>query len=229
MTTGKDIFVKVGNPDEQTRIFRELCTSTNTVIGKTFSPDSEIVQLKAELLNKDELTLQILSIDSHLPDSGDLVLQISIGDEKYLFSSHYSKRGKSILISTQVKLYHLQRREDFRLRLPSAYRVSFEISKHNQIEQKMSFQVLDLSGGGCRVASKVSLAKLKIGDHLVGELNLPDRSAIAVHAEIRHEENPDGLLSHDLGLMFIGMSPPIKNRLAALVLDLYRQLYSRMT
>lgn len=229
MSSSRDIFTKISDPSEKDRIFHDLCVSPSEIIAKPLSPQSETLLLKAEVFVGNELACSNLSKHSPPEGPGELILQITLGAEKYLCSTPYILRGKRIYLNTNTEVFHLQRREDFRLRLPVSYKATFELRTVNQKPRRARLQIIDISGGGCKVLVTPTPPAFNISDQVSGEIHLPDRPTISISGQIRHEDDDQHAKSQVVGIQFTNMPLPVRNRLAALVMDLYRQLFSRLT
>jgi c-di-GMP-binding flagellar brake protein YcgR len=123
-------------------------------------------------------------------------------------------------------LYHLQRREDYRIHIPSSYKALLEVNSINSQIRKLSIPIMDLSGGGCRIQVEPKVLSLKAQDQIKGHIFLPDRQPIQIVGTVRHiriEKNSKG--QPICGIQFIGMSDITKNKIIAVVMDLYRELF----
>lgn len=227
MSSSKDVFTKVSNPQEKDRIFSDLAIQKVQLLAKTLEPLSEASILRAEHLIGNELCCEVIASQGFSELNGEFILQMTLADEKYLCTAPFETRGTRIYIKTGVDLFHLQRRDDFRLKIPSSYPAYFNLSAVNQKSIQTKLKIIDLSGGGCKVLIQSKAPHFIVNDTVFGQVELPDRPPIVVQGQVKHET--DDVHAQVAGIQFIGLSLPVRNRLAALVMDLYRQLFSRLT
>lgn len=230
MHLNPDIFTKISDNREKAQLFTSLAAARGEVQAKKPEPSADLVSLKAYDFSEPDLRCQILGTTSELFTAGALVMTFFIGGEKYFFQAEYSKKADTIIIKTNQPVYHLQRREDYRIRIPSSYKALLEVISHNSQPFKKSVPLLDLSAGGCRIQTNKSKWTLKTGDEVRGHIFLPDRAPIEVTGIIRHARpmpNEKDFIA--CGVQFVGLQEPLKNKIAAVVMDLYRELFSRLS
>lgn len=223
----QDIFTRISDPSEKARLFHDLAVSKGELVAKKPEPSADILVLMAYDYSHEKLNCKVLGASSGLLPAGNLILTCFVGGEKYFFQTEYKTIGETLSLSTSGSLFHLQRREDYRIRVPSSYKALFEVVAINGKTKKTPIPLMDLSGGGCRFQVDPKNLPLKIHDELKGHLFLPDRAPIPVVASIRHiraENHGKGPLS--CGLQFVGMTEPQKNRIVAVVMDLYREYFA---
>jgi c-di-GMP-binding flagellar brake protein YcgR len=223
----QEIFTKISDPDEKNKIFKILVADQGEVVAKLPEPMAEVFIAKAKDLTTKKLILKLIKTTIKDLESGQLILTFYANNEKYFFQSEYSILHGDVYLSIDNPIFHLQRREDYRIRVPSSYKAKLEVSTINKTKNKVPFTLLDLSGGGCKVQWNSYKVSLKVGDHLAGQLILPDRKAIVFEASLQHlHENPIDKTNLIGGLQFEGLAEPVKNRIVAIVLDLYREFFS---
>ena len=158
-------------------------------------------------------------------DSGELICSFFLGGEKYFLQTNYQIKDRQLMVKAPETIYHLQRREDYRIKIPANFQALFEVHQINDKYIKYSFPIWDLSGGGCRLNLKNSKHTLKNEEELHGHLFFPDRNPTQAHAVVRHIRPGPDKESSLYGLQFLGMTEIQKNRVAAVVLDLYREFF----
>jgi c-di-GMP-binding flagellar brake protein YcgR len=221
-----DIFTKISDVSEKNRLFRDLAAARGEIHAKRPEPSADVLILMGFDFGDQTLSCKITGATHPLHSDGDLVLTFFIGGEKYFFMGHYRVVGENILLKTTEPLFHLQRRNDYRIRIPASYKTLFEVVAINGNTKKMSIPVTDLSGGGCRLVINTQTLKLNVGDELRGHLFLPDREPIQLTGSIRHKkEEVHSKNNIAYGIQFVGLSEMVKNRIIAVVMDLYRELF----
>ncbi len=228
MTQEQSFFKKISDPLERDQLFQDLCKVPCEILGKEHKASSEVILLKAEIYTSPELSLKPLDPDFQFQATGEIVLQMTIGNEKYLYSSVYKFRGGIITVKATEPLFRLQRREDFRLKIPSGVTAIFQLESNNRSHLAKKMKVIDLSAGGCRLSESNPNPTLSLGDEIVGTLQIAERPAFQINGKIVHSVIEDGQKSQSVGVFFTHLTPPAKNKIAGLVMDLYRQLFSKL-
>lgn len=222
-----DVYTKITEAGEKARLLKDLVNSKGDVLIKRFEPEADVYTTVVVSFQNQILSCRFQTPKPDFTQNGDLIVYFFIGGEKYFYHSTYVFEKDLIQIKTDNAFYHLQRREDYRIRIPSSFRALLEIVSVTGKYEKHSIPILDLSGGGCRVQLSIDKLNVKVYDEIKGHLFLPDRAPIEIVGSIRHMkiESRDKNI-YSCGIQFVGMSEQIKNRIIALVLDLYREFFS---
>jgi hypothetical protein len=225
---GQNIFVEITDETEKRQIFQALADNRSPIKAKTPDPAGELLGLKALALKLDELETLSESEAVSLPAKGELTLKFQAGTENYLCLTTFRSTKNKIIFQWKSRLFRLQRREYFRLRLPPSYKAFMLINKLNGVEIAHQGTLVDLGGGGCRIALKLNPEEWKVGDLIEGSLVLAQRTPIEISAQIRHRSPMTSAKANTaVGFQFINMSAIVQNRIIAIVMDLYRELFSR--
>lgn len=230
MLPSADIFTRISDNSEKARLYSDLAYSRSEVLAKKAEPSADVFVLLAHDYSNNQLHCKISGPLHPVSGSGQLIITFFVGGEKYFQQTNYQVNGDLVSISVQPPIFHLQRREDYRIKLPIGYKALLEMVSINGKTQKHSIPIMDLSGGGCRIQVDPKFLTLKVSDELKGHLFLPDRDPIPVTGSIRHirlENHGKGPAT--CGIQFIGLTEPVKNRIIAVVMDLYRQLFAGRT
>lgn len=226
----QDIFTRISDPTEKNRLLKDLAQSRSEMMAKKPDSATEVFLLIPYDFSNDRLTCRLAGASMALAPKGLLITTMFIGGEKYFFQSDYMVTGDQVTLLTLNPLFHLQRREDYRIRIPSSFRALLEITSINNQMKKISIPILDLSGGGCRIQVDSKLLSLKTQDQLKAHIFLPDRSPIQIVGQVRHVRNDkSGNGPPICGIQFVTMSDITKNRIVAVVMDLYRELFAGRT
>jgi hypothetical protein len=226
MTGQRDIFTKVTDSKIREKIFYDLAGTKSEIVGKVHGTSSETHTFQALVFSAPELECRVISSKA-IPTSGEVILQLTLGDDKYLCSAPYQVRDGRAFLRMEVDVFHLQRREDFRLRMPLSFKAYLEIKKLNGNPAAGKFQLMDLSGGGCRFLIPSKTLAVTVNDVIECEIILPDRDPIKIKGSIRHQKEDEKTKAQATGLQFIDLTELVKNKIVALVMDLYRELFSR--
>jgi c-di-GMP-binding flagellar brake protein YcgR len=222
-----DIFTRISDSSEKARLFSDLAVTRSEILAKKLEPGADVFVLLAYEFSNQKLLCKLTGATQPMPQAGELVLTFFVGGEKYFQQAQYTLQADIVSITTAEHVFHLQRREDYRIKLPGLYKALLEMVSINGKTQKHSIPIMDLSGGGCRIQVDAKFLSLKVHDELRGHLFLPDRDPIPITGSIRHvrvENHGKGPLT--CGIQFIGLTEPVKNRIIAVVMDLYRQLFA---
>lgn len=214
----KEPFSKIKNRTEKEKIFFDIAQAKALIVGKTTEPDSSLVSLQASLYASGKL---YCTTTSPLPAPGEMTFQVLLGGEKYIWLSTCEIKKDLVVIALDAEVFHVQRREDYRIRLPQNFPAVFACENHK-------YKLVDLSGGGFRILIRPTPPSFDIGDEVSGELQLPDRQPLKICGVVVHEKDDEVHREQTLGVQFIGLSEIDKNRLVAIVMDLYRQLFARI-
>ncbi len=223
----QDIFTKISDPSDKARLFLDLAAKRGEVISKVPDPRADVFVLMAYDYSNQTLHCKVSGASTHIEPTGSLVLTFFIGGEKYFFQTTYKAIGDIVSIACQNPLFHLQRREDYRIKIPINYKALLEINSVNAKTSKKSIPIIDLSGGGCRIHIDTRTQELQVNDTIRGHLFLPDRNPIDVNGSIRHiRQEVQGKGPMVCGIQFVGQTDIMKNRIIAVVMDLYRELFA---
>lgn len=225
-----DVFTRITDLSEKNRLYNDLAMGKSELLAKLLAPSSEVFTLMAQEYKDQKIHCKILPTSSQIPTDSDIILYFFIGGEKYFLQTKYQILGDRLVLKTDTDLYHLQRREDYRIKIPAGYRALLEIVSISGKTQKHSIPLSDLSGGGCRIEFQQKNISLKVYDELKGHLFLPDRDPIQIIASVRHIKiDTAGKLPSACGLQFVSLTEQVKNRIIAVVMDLYREFFSGRT
>ncbi len=109
-----------------------------------------------------------------------------LGGEKYYFQTTAQVHQGKVAVPIPEELYHLQRRQNYHVRIPDGYKAFYNIVSVNGKPQKIAGQLADLSSQGCRVLYRLDMLLLKVGDTVMGQLVMPQRSPIEIQGILRH-------------------------------------------
>jgi len=225
----EDIFSKVST-DEKLRLFKDLATVRGEVICKGDSDD--IYRLTAErAIGKLELQCSVPFGFVKPEQEKELLGNFFIGGERYFFKTPVKVNHDVVVLRMDTELFHLQRRQNYRIRIPESYQAQLLITAHNKLRVKLSAQVIDLSSGGCRVSLTASTPLIENEDRIDGYLVIGKRESLAVECIVRHHKSEKHVttLKQIFGLEFKELSPQVEGKIFAITLDLHREFFSRLS
>ena len=228
VTNEADIFSKV-TATERLRLFKDLATARGEILCK--GDLDEVYRLVAERTNpRNEL---YCSIPFGLPSptgEKELLSNFFIGGERYFFRTPVRVENQLAIIKIDNELFHLQRRQNYRIKIPENYLAQILISELNKALVKLTGNINDLSSGGCRVTLMSATPELEIGDKISGHIVIGRRESLEIEGTIRHHKTEKSIkaIRQIFGVEFKPLSPILEGRLFAITMDLHREFFSRL-
>ena len=223
------IFIKVRNADEKQQILEDIVKHHRGTVIKSNLAGGEILPVEPISLLRNQLTCRLPKSDPSFNGLTEAILQFSVGTEKYLALCSCHLTENTVVLNLDTDIFKIQRREDFRLKLPSSYQAFFHFRLINGKLLEIEFPLIDLSAGGCRIESNKNSTQFKKNDQVTGKIVLSKRQEIPIAATIVHvAKGSTGENSILLGLQFTNISSVAKDRLVGIVMDLYKELFSRI-
>jgi hypothetical protein len=224
----KDIFSKISNPGERAKLFNDLASSHVELVCK--GKDDQLHRVRAQSFNSVSGHLECKTIDGRVPfaDKEEVIGHFFLGSEKYYFQSITDVVLNKLHFVITEKVFHLQRRQNYRVIIPESYKATFDILRVNGQSQVLQGRLADLSGGGCRLVCNSS-SSIKMDDQVVGTLRIAKRDPIDISGVIKHlKPDTNTKNSQIVGIEFTQLTPIIENRLVALTMDLYKEIFKNV-
>jgi hypothetical protein len=224
-----EMFKKITDDQERSSLLQDLVNSRAELQVKLPNPIDVVLSLKAHEVEDFVLKCALKSSPAKMTDNGDLVISFFLGAEKYFSSAKFTASNDQIDIFVDGPIFQLQRREDFRLKIPNDQTILFQCTEWNGTSAKQSVPLRDLSAGGCRIMIDPKKWNPKPDDLVAGFLFIPNRDPVPVGGSIKYfrEESTDKS-KQTAGIQFTKLSEPQKNKIAAIVMDLFRVFFARM-
>lgn len=223
-----DIFSKVSTEERQS-LFKDLATAHGEIVCK--GEGDEIYRLvAARITDLRELFCSFAPGSPKPLQEKELFGNFFLGGERYFFKTPVHVGEKVAVLRTDVELFHLQRRQNYRLKIPESYQSKFTALTRNQAPLKFSGRVTNLSLHGCAVVLKQEVPDLKTGDLLSVQLQIGFREPLALEGTVKHVkvEYLREETRQSFGIEFQSVTSQIEARLFSLTMDLYRELFSRI-
>ncbi|NUN04150.1 MAG: PilZ domain-containing protein [Bdellovibrio sp.] len=223
----QEIFKLVSKEEDKIRLWQDLADTKSEILCK--GKDDNLCNIKALFFNE-----KTKSLECRFNSSVRLVLNeeylgyVFIGGEKYYFQAKAQFNQEYVVIPLPKELYHLQRRQNYRVHIPAGYKGSFEIFSLNSVAGKIACELADLSSQGCKLQCAASKASFKIGDEISGQLILGMRAPIEVQGIIRHVQLDALKKTQTFGVEFTSLSPILENRLFALTMEVHKEVFKRV-
>ena len=228
MSEDKDIFTRISSFDERMKLFEDLARAKAEVLCK--GKEDAVIRLRSQNLNYAEGYLDC-TVEKGTPvkDAEEVLGHFFLGSEKYYFQATVSLMKNRVHLVLSENVFHLQRRQNYRVRIPENYKAHFNIVKVNGTNLPIPGQIADLSGGGCRVLYMLTSPLMKLDDTVVGSLAIGKRDPIELTGVVRHIKIDSVNSSlQNFGIEFTSLTPIIENRLFALTMDLYKEIFKRV-
>jgi hypothetical protein len=212
----------IDNKTEKNRLISEIFnTKAKLIANSTESDLKSYTLLPVKETNHELLCLSIPK--EHTSNTGAINIQFQIGSDIYITQSKYTIEGNNLLLHFDKDFYKIQRREDFRIKIPSSYNATVSIISINSSAINQVIKLIDLSAGGCAIDLPVSKLKINSDDKIELEIILGNRKAITVEAEIRRLDKD----KKSAGLLFINLSDAEKIHIMSVLIDLHQELFSK--
>lgn len=224
-----DVFKPLKDKKEIDQLFVDLVKYHSQLILKT--PENKIIELNVKLFKFPYLYCEnaaFLNQKFNLKEA--TVFNFNLGTEKYFFKSTLHLDKQMILVDVQAQFYQLQRRQNYRVKIPSNYRAHLEILSINDQEVKnISAKLIDLSAGGLRAYLSEKKFPLIDEDKIKIKLLVQSRDEIQVDGAVMSIKTETALGPYiSFGLSFINLTPDLETKLFNLTTELYRELFSRL-
>lgn len=218
----KEMFEKIEKSAEIQKIWAELIKNQIEIYAKI--GDSEKIILRPEMQPGSRVFCGYKPL-KNLSDLGDqeLLGQFILGGDKYFFKAAWTQENQTLMFSSVVSIYKLQRRQSFRLRVPESYHSDFVLTKVNDSLHNRRVKLWDLSSGGCCLQVPSEIAH-KSSDSISGIMTLAGRAPVKVQGIVRHvrKENHDKKIMQVCGIEFAPISASLDSQLFTAMMELSR-------
>lgn len=224
-------FQLVSDPTEKMKILYDLAEGKRDIICKSIDTKASIFISEAVTVIGSYLMVRPKKLGVVNFNDESLIIQFQLGNQKYISQVEFKQSDDLIALSMARKLFRVQRREFYRIRMPNNYRGTFAIENIEKTNIQRAFQLIDLSGGGCKIEVPPVDVEIKAGIPFQGTLRIPNRGEFPMKCIVRHQNVITGQGKPDvrwIGVQFIEQTEADSNRLAALVMDLHREFFARI-
>lgn len=224
----QDIFNKITSIEERRKLFTDMVIARTEISCKGIK--DEVFKLVCDRYSGEgKMVCNLIKTDSFEPTiSSSLVCQFDIGGEKYFFKTTLDFRLKSYVIDMTGDLFHLQRRQSYRIRIPLSTKSAADVI-HADTNQNIKAIPFDLSTGGCRLCFNQASLPWKPNDQVKIYLKIGSREPLQLSGVVRHmrnETNPKVCIY--VGIQFENITTSIEKSLFSITMDLYREFFSRV-
>lgn len=218
----KEIFTLISKVEEKEKIFQDLANAHGEIICK--GQDENLIKLRVQTYQNKILECRNES-STTFKNGEDFLGYLFLGGEKYYFEGKFQAQQDFCSLSLPAELYHLQRRQNYRVRVPDGYAASFNIVSANGKAANIAGRLADLSSQGCRVLYSHDNFSLKVEDHVLGYLIIEKKVPLELQGLIRHIKLTDG--GQICGIEFSPLSSILENKLFAITMELHKEIFKR--
>lgn len=226
MVEETDIFTKMTDREKQ-RLFKDLTAIRGDVLCK--GSLEEIYRLVAERTTPPDQLLCSVHYGMPVPEKEtELFGNFYLGGERYFFRTPVYVQSGLVHLKTNVDVFHLQRRQNYRIKIPANYPAHLLMNQQNGITFDSRAQLMDLSCGGCKLVVEYDKPTFEVADRIMGVLHIGRRDSIDIEGTIRHYkmEKTATQVRQYFGLEFKPLPPLLEGKLYAMTMDLHREFFS---
>lgn len=225
----QDIFTLVKDERDKVKLWVDLGSSKGELTCK--GKDDALCKVRVNFFNAATESLEgEFEGPVTMANGEDYLGHFFLGGEKYYFQTKAVVAANFLTIKIPDELYHLQRRQNYRVRLPEIYPAYYNIIQVNANPEKITGRLADLSSQGCRVVYRMDAPLMKSGDKVIGQLVIGQRAPIEVHGVVRHIKAHEGSkVVQTFGIEFSPLPSILENKLFAITMELHKELFKRPT
>jgi hypothetical protein len=150
-------------------------------------------------------------------------IQFNSRGEKYFAQAYTQDTGSHFFLVVEGPVYRVQRRQSFRLRLPTDYPMRVELFEMNGHRMNEKIKLLDISEGGCSLSVPLSLAS-SMGAYIGLNVKIGARPPFVQFGHVRYLKADK--LQVRFGVKF-DQNKELNSDLFNLTRDLYVELFSK--
>lgn len=220
----KDIFSLVSRPEEKIKLWQDLAQAKAEIICKGHA--DSLCKVKAALYLSSLQILECQFQGSPLSPQEEYLGYFFIGGEKYYFKAKAALHEGKLRIGIPAELWHLQRRQNYRVKIPSGFAATYDIAEVNGAPQKIAGKLADLSSQGCRVVYQLKNPLMKVGDAVIGNLQIDNKTPFAVQGLVRHIKVDEGnQFIQTFGIEFTPLDAITENKLFAITMEIHKRYF----
>lgn len=226
----KDIFTKISDLDDRVRLARDMVRLKGELICKSQSSE-DTFRLEASRIEGTARVVCVHKSGTSMPSPVPVavIVSFSVGSDRYFLMTSLSNIGGGYFeVDFSKDIFHLQRRQSYRIRFPDNHKSTYEIGRLNSQPRTMTGGIWDISTGGVRLLFPHDRPLLTVDDVVEGVLNLGQRQPLSFKGQVRHVKfERDDILRQIVGVEFLEMTTVMENRLFAITMELHRELLTR--
>tara|TARA_B100001248_G_C27399124_1_gene468447 strand:+ start:4804 stop:5484 length:681 start_codon:yes stop_codon:yes gene_type:complete len=222
----KELFAKIDSETLREKIYQGVIEVSPEL--QVQLQDNSLITVKSYRRIKNDLVV-FRQLDDQ-PESQNVILNFIFDNERYFLKTKLTQKDKNCFIALSPLLYKLQRRKNFRLQLPQSWAPKFECKLQNIEKVAKNFLVLDLSSGGFSFEFNAAEFQIEPGAELDGQLKIRNKLDLHVKAKVRHyrDSGTKAFPKVRVGAEFIGLSTKEEQTIMAFLMEVHREVFSRL-
>lgn len=216
MTTAD--FYKLLSPSDATLILEELVEESSEVAIKINDVYSRFKVIKRK--NETEILLSRISINTFKQQRVSGYFELD--RQKYFFKTSLTTMDDGIIMTIPVDIFQLQRRDNFRMVVPTSVPYKAEIQTINGKRNFISAEIRDLSLGGCLLVVKNQKFYFDQNDEIQLKLKILELEKDLIACEVKHVTMLSDSTKIQMGLSFTDPDADLLTDLQSLMIHLDR-------
>lgn len=219
-----DIFNLISRIEEKIQLWNDLAQAKGELLCK--GKEDVICKLRAQFFNSKTQCLECAyeTADNLFP-AEEYLAHFFLGGEKYYFQSIERNHNNKIIVPLPSELYHLQRRQNYRVRIPDNYNAYYNIVILNDQPLNIIGRLGDLSSQGCRIVCQDRSPLLSLNDKVTGHVIVGKRSPIEINGIVRHIKTVNNIQT--CGVEFSSLGPIVENKLFMMTMEIHKEVFRR--
>lgn len=170
---------------------------------------------------KDEKKFTVLKFSNFNFSNEPVVCTFQVKEDRYFFNSFLNSENIGITLDISEEIYHLQRRNDYRVAMPVGVVYTCEIQSVNEQKSKIKTEIRDISLGGCQLSIK-NTTELKSEDLVELYLKLDRFEFTSIKLTIKHVKKIEGQDYTLLGASLVEPTNQVISELQSMLMFLDR-------
>ncbi len=228
-TANKDQFKKLTN-EEKDKVINDLVLHPEDIICKSATELFVARPLAFKPINR--LFIDFVQKEPSIKSGEEIISQFLVNRENmYIFKCDFVRDFASPAFFLSSDFYMIQRRENYRMKFPSALTSKVLIKSKNPV---LGGKVFDLSTTGVRVSSANSGAQVLIGTELQLEIQVVGHEPLHISAHLRHRTEATEVVKDRkipifyFGFQFNNISKDNEKALSRINMELYRNFLQKV-
>lgn len=223
----KDIFNLISSAEEKLKLWSDLAQAKGELLCK--GKEDVVCKLRVQFYSAITQCLECtFESPEKLSADEEYLGHFFLGGEKYYFQAIGKIHQGKLLVPVPEELYHLQRRQNYRVHIPDAYNAYYNIILVNKATQKIIGHLRDLSSQGCRVVCHMDLPLIKISDEVTGLLIVGTAAPLEIQGRVRHIKIDEGNQTiQTFGIEFTSLSPILENKIFVMTMEIHKEFFRR--
>lgn len=152
----------------------------------------------------------------------EVIVTFNLASEKYFFKALCRTIAGELVFDFPFDIFQLQRRQSYRLKIPSSYKAQVAVVAHNHRQINLIAGMQDLSTGGCRFLVKVEESNFKIDDEIEIFMHFKGRDSLHCKAIVRYV---NGTV---VGVEFQQTTPAFESTVFSITLELHKEFFAHL-